>query len=39
VPGALVRATFAGDANLDGAVNMADFNSLAASFGASGGAA
>ena len=33
----LVRATFAGDANLDGAVNLADFNRLAASFGATGG--
>ena len=34
----IVRATFAGDANLDGRVNLADFNRLAAGFGATGGA-
>ena len=33
----IVRATRYGDANLDGAVNLADFNRLAASFGATGG--
>ena len=34
----LVRLVRSGDANLDGAVNLADFNRLAAGFGATGGA-
>jgi hypothetical protein len=34
----LVRYTFSGDANLDGAVDTLDFNALAANFGSSGAA-
>ena len=34
----IVRTTFAGDADLDGTVNLSDFNRLAANFGATGGA-